>query len=77
MNILLVVIAFQFIYMIYSDIQNRKERELLQLKLMSKDLDDYKSAVENTDVDSVKEEDPYVSMDEVGVEQLLKTKETK
>jgi hypothetical protein len=75
MNILLVVIVLQFIFMVYSDFQNRKERELLQLKLMSKDIDDYKSALEDTPEDSKKEENPYLDMDEVGIEQLLKTKE--
>ena len=73
--ILLVVIVLQFAFMVFSDIQNRKERELLQLKLMSENLDDYKSALEDTPEDSKEEENPYVGMDEVSIEQLLKTKE--
>ena len=75
-SILLVVIVLQFSYMVFSDIQNRKEREMLQLKLMSKDLSDYKSNTDGTPEESSKqEENPYVSMDEVSIEQLLKTKE--
>jgi hypothetical protein len=72
---LLIVVALQFFYIVYSDIQNRKERESLQMKLMSKDLTDYKSNLEETPKDSPKEVDPYVAMEDIGIEQLLKTKE--
>lgn len=74
--ILLSVIVLQFGYLIYSDLQNRRERELLQLKLMSDNLQDYKSALEDTPKDSPKdEEDPYISMDEANIEQVVRAKE--
>lgn len=73
---LIVVICLQFAYLVYSDFQNRAERERLQLKLMSKDLTEYKSATEDAPKDSPKEEDdPYVTMEEAGIERLLKAKE--
>jgi len=76
MNYLLGIIFLQFAYIVYSDIQNRKERESLELKFMSKNLEDYKFAVEDTPEESKKEDpDPYISMDEAGIEQVLKAKE--
>jgi len=76
MNYLLGIIFLQFAYIVYSDIQNRKERESLEIKLMSKSLDEYKSAMEDTPEESRSEEpDPYISMDEAGIEQVLKAKE--
>lgn len=75
-NLLFVVVVLQFIYIVYSDISNRKERESLELKVMSKDLGDYKSATEDTPKDSPKdEEDPYISLEEAGVERVVKAKE--
>lgn len=74
--ILLAVILLQFIYIIYSDIQNRKEREALEVKIMCKDLDDYKSATEDTPKDSPKdEEDPYIPIEEAGIERIIKAKD--
>ena len=73
---LIVVIAFQFAYLVFSDFQNRAERERLHLKLMSKDLTDYKSAVEKEpEKSAVEEEDPYVTMEEAGVEKVLRAEE--
>ena len=68
--ILLAVIVLQFIYQIYSDIQNRKERKFLQMNL-----EDFTDFDESTPEDGKNEENPYISMDEVGIEDLLKTKE--
>lgn len=43
---------------------------------MSKSLADYKSVLEDTPEDSPKdEEDPYVSIEEAGIERVLKAKE--
>lgn len=73
---LFAVVVLQFAYIVYSDIQNRRERELLQLKLMSANLQDYKSALEDTPKDSPKdEEDPYISMEEANIEQIVRAKE--
>jgi predicted transport protein len=78
MNILaVIVITFQFIYIIYSDIQNRKERESLQLKLMSKDLNDYKNFKEDVVTSGNYEEDPYIDIDEAGLDKIVKSKDMK
>jgi hypothetical protein len=74
--ILFAIVILQFLYMIYSDIQNRKERESLELKLMSKNTEEYKYLLEDTPEESKKEDpDPYISMDEAGIEKVLKAKE--
>jgi len=76
MSYLLGIIFLQFVYMVYSDIQNRRERESLELKVMSKSVDEYKSAIEDTPEESKKEDpDPYISMEEAGIERVLKAKE--
>jgi hypothetical protein len=73
---LLAVIVFQFIYIFYSDIQNRKERADFQIKWMAKDLQEYQSVTEKTeDVVSERIEDPYISIDDANVDQILKAKE--
>ena len=73
---LFAIVLLQIGYLVYSDIQNRKERELLQMKLMSKDLGDYKAALEDTPEDSEKDaDDPYVTIEEAGIERVLKAKE--
>ena len=74
--ILLIVIVLQFFYMVYSDIQNRKEREAWALKVMSKNLDEYKSVGEGTPEDSPKQDpDPYLDASEVGIDRILEAKE--
>lgn len=73
--LLFVVILMQFGYQIYSDLQNRKERDILTQKLMAKDLIDYKVASEKTE-DGVSEvdENEYQSLEEAGVDGVLKAK---
>ena len=73
---LLVVIVLQFAYIIYSDFQNRLERERLGIKAMSKDLDDYRDALNDKEEEEKEEEViTYVNLDEVSNEQLIKSKE--
>ena len=74
MEILLAIIVLQFAFMVYSDVQNRKERERLQLKLMSKSLGEYVASTEEVE-DSVQEKDPYIDVDAMNVDQILKAKE--
>lgn len=72
----LVVIFLQFAYIVYSDIQNRGERERLSLKIMSKDATEYKDLTEKSgESSSEEEEDPYVTMEEAGIEKILKAEE--
>ena len=70
-----VVIVLQFLYLVYNDYQNRKEREGLELKLMSKDVTEYKNSTEKIEENTEKEEeDPYLTMEEAGVEGVLRAK---
>ena len=72
----LIIVGLQFAYLVYSDFQNRAERERLQLKFMAKDLAEYKSVVEETPKDSPKEEpDPYLTIEEAGIDRVLKAEE--
>jgi len=70
-----IVILLQFGYQIYSDLQNRKERDVLTQKLMSRDLADFKSSTEEVAAGiSEAEEVEYMTMEEAGVERVLKAK---
>ena len=75
MYILLVIIVLQLAYILFKDIMSYKEREKLQLKLISKNVTEYKNAVEDKPEDSVEEEDPYIPVEEATIEQILKANE--
>jgi len=57
-------------YIVYSDIQNRKERKFLQMNL--NDFEDFEEPVEDSKKD---EPDPYMSIEEAGIERVLKAKD--
>jgi hypothetical protein len=68
--ILFAVIVLQLGYIVYSDIQNRRERKFLQMNL--NEFEDF----DETPEDSKKDEpDPYMTMEEAGIERVLKAKE--
>ena len=72
----IVVIILQFSFIVYQDISNRRERERLQLKLMSKDVAEYKTAVEPTPKNTPTEKKPsYVDPMEVDPEKILTAKD--
>jgi hypothetical protein len=73
--ILLGIIVLQFIYLVYQDHQNRKERNDLHLKLMAKNLTEYKDVTESTTETAPAEEDPYLTLDEAGVDRVVGAKE--
>lgn len=74
--LLFAVIFLQLVYIVYSDFQNRAERERLQLKLMSKDVAEYKSITEETPIPAPSiEEDPYITIEEAGVEKVVRAEE--
>lgn len=71
------IIVMLFGYILYKDISFSKERASLQLKLMSKDVNEYVAAVnslEDTD-ESEEEEEIYVPIEELSVEDILKAKD--
>jgi hypothetical protein len=73
--ILLVVIFLQFAYIVYSDIQNRTEREELILKIMSKDLNEYLGIDEEVEDSPKEESDPFISVEEAGVDRVVGAKD--
>ena len=64
-------------YIVYENIASRKEREKLQLKLMSKNVAEYKEAIEPEPESAVPEEetDDFVETENVDTETLLKAKD--
>jgi len=73
--ILGLVIILQFIYIIYKDRAERAERENLQLKLISKDVSEYQKAVEKVPEDTVQNEEPYVPLEDVEVDKLIRAED--
>jgi len=69
------VIGLQFAYIFYKDISTAKERERLQLKLMSKNIHEYKEVTEDKVEEGKSTEDPYIEPEEASLEQILKAKE--
>lgn len=68
--ILLVVILLQFGYLVYSDIQNRRERKFLQMNL--NDFTDFDDIPEDSPKE---EEDPFISIEEAGVDKIVEAKD--
>lgn len=75
--ILVAVIILQFVYSIYKDESFKREREKLQLKLMSKTPQEYKEAIEKPEKikPKKKEKDPYIPIEDVPTEKLLKAED--
>jgi hypothetical protein len=71
MEYLLGVIVLLFLYIVYQDHSNRQEREKLELKLMSKDITEYKVNTEPTPVPKKDEPDEYMDTDDVPASKLL------
>ena len=68
---IIVVTIVEFVYIVYQDFLNRREREKLQMKLMSKDVNEYKEATEPKPKPAKSVESPYKSMEEVDTEKLM------
>ena len=71
----LIIIGLLIGYAIVKDVLFYKEREKLQLKLMSKDLGEYISATEPEAENAVQEEDPIIPIEEATYEQIIKSKD--
>ena len=73
---LLIVILLEFAYIVYQDVANRKEREKLGLKIISKDATEYKEVA--TPVKEEKREEkpnPYIPVEDVPLEKLMGAKD--
>ena len=71
----LTIIVLLIGYAVVKDILFYKEREKLQMKLMSKNLDEYVAAVAPEAENTPQEEDPFIPVGEASVEQILKAKD--
>jgi len=71
------IIVLLIAYIFYESVSSRKERERLQLKLMSKDLADYKSVTEPEpeSVQPKEELEQFVEPEEVRPEDLIKAED--
>lgn len=72
---LLAVVALQFVYIVYKDYINAKEREKLQLKLMSRDVGEYKAVVDKIPEDAEPEPDPYIPAEDATIDEILKAED--
>lgn len=74
---LFIIIVLLIAYIVYENIASRKEREKLQLKLMSKNIAEYKEAIEPEPESVVPEEeiDDFEETENVDPGILLKAKD--
>jgi len=72
---LFVIVLLELAVLVIFDFLNRRERNDLTLKLMSKDLGEYKSATLPKQKATKEEPDPYVDPMDVDPEKILKAKD--
>lgn len=72
---LFILIGCLFGYIIYMEKENRIERERLQLKLMSRDVTEYKDAISPPDKDTPEQRDTYLPLDDFSPEQLAEAED--
>jgi len=75
MDILIIIVLLQFAYIIYKDEISKRERKDLQLKLMSKNVEEYKRVTEPLPKPTKQEKDPYIPIEDVDTEKLMKAKD--
>jgi len=71
----IIVIVLLIIYAAVKDVLFYKEREKLQLKLMSKDVKEYISSTEPPPKDTKQQEDPFIPIEEATIDQILKAED--
>ena len=70
---LFIVIILQFGYIVFKDVSNSRERDKLELKLMSKSVTEYKEAVESIVEEEREPEEPkYIPIEDVSYEKIMK-----
>ena len=74
--ILLGIIILQWVYIIYKEESVKRERSDLQLKLMSKNLTEYKEVTELPEKNTEKEDSPYRDIEDIPVSKLLKAEDS-
>jgi len=77
--LLFAVVLLQFGYIVYKDQSFRKDRERMELKILCKDMGEYKALVEDDVKESGKsatpKEDEVIDIYDATVEQILKARE--
>lgn len=73
MEIFIVVLLLA--YMVFKDVLYYREKEKLQKKLMSRDLNEYVLSEEPEIEDTPQKESPYLPIEEATMEQILKSKD--
>ena len=68
---LLFIIGCLFGYIVFKDLMFAKERDSLQLKLMSKDVGEYLTSLSDI-AESEDEPDPFIPVEEVDYEKINK-----
>jgi hypothetical protein len=68
MSLIIIILLLGFIF--YKEHEGGKERKDLQLKLMSKDVAEYISAVEKDDESPESVEDPYIPAEDLTADQI-------
>ncbi len=71
----LIVVILQFIFIVYQHWSYQKEREKLQLKLMSRNVEEYKEATEPPAKPMKEKENPYKSLEDVPIEKQLEAED--
>lgn len=72
----IIVILLQFGYILYKDWSFNKERESMQLKIMSKDVHEYKEVSEPEPKPHKKEkQNEYIDVTEVSIDKLLQAED--
>jgi len=75
MEYLFGIIVLLFLYIVYQDHSNRQERERLELKIMSKDITEYKVNTEPVPEPKKDEPDEYFDTDDIPASKLLTAKD--
>ena len=68
---LLIVIVAQLLFLAWQDHKNREEREKLEMMIMSKDVTEFKEAVEPPPPPAEVEKETHVPIDDVPLETLM------
>ena len=76
MEIALVLIIILLIaYSVFKDYLFYREREKLELKIMSRSVEDYIASIAPEAKNGVEEDEPYISVDDATPEQVMSSKD--
>jgi hypothetical protein len=74
--ILGIIIVLQLVYIVFKDVKAGQEREKLILKIMSKDIGEYRDLVETVADEPTKNEPPIrIPIEDASLEQILKAEQ--